>query len=500
MNTPVYDLLVVGGGINGAGIAADAAGRGLTVCLCEQGDLAGGTSQASSKLIHGGLRYLEHYEFRLVREALAEREVMLQRAPHIVWPLRFILPQDGGMRSRLKLRAGLFLYDHLAPRRRIPASSAIDLATHPAGSVLRPDIRHGFAYWDCWVDDARLVVLNARLAAARGATIRTRTSVTSLDRGQHAWTIGLNTPRGRETCRARVIINAAGPWADRIAALTGANAAIQLRLVKGSHIVVPRIPGATDAYLFQNTDGRVVFVLPFETAFTLIGTTDVPISGSPAEATCTPDEEDYLLAAANRFLAKPLKRADIVWRFAGVRPLQSDESETDPSAMSRDYELVLTGHSHGQAILTVIGGKVTTYRRLAEAVLDRIASLFPGLPLRWTHAVPLPGGDIPNGDIDLYLEGLARLYAWLPDPMLASLARRHGTAAPDVIGDARRIEDMGTVFAGELSEREVRYLAKNEWATTPEDVLWRRTKAGLRLPTAAARDAATTAIAALLTP
>ncbi|MBY0224520.1 MAG: glycerol-3-phosphate dehydrogenase [Hyphomicrobium sp.] len=501
MEGPVFDVLVIGGGINGAGVAADAAGRGLSVCLVEMGDLASGTSQASSKLIHGGLRYLEHYEFRLVREALAEREVMLTRAPHIVWPLRFVMPQTPGTRSRLKLRAGLFLYDHLAKRRRIPRSRAINLADDPAGEVLRPDVRHAFSYWDCWVDDSRLVVLNARLAADRGALIRTRTRVTALERGVDTWTATLDINGGRETCRARVIVNAAGPWADTIGALTrdnAPNAATKLRLVKGSHIVVPRIDGADDAFLFQNTDGRVVFVLPFEDAFTLIGTTDVPATGSLSDATCSPEEQNYLLTAANCFLASPLVATDVIWRFAGVRPLQADETETNPSALSRDYHLELSGHRHGDALLTIVGGKITTYRCLAEAVLRRLEHLFPGLAPGWTAIASLPGGDIPNADFGVYLESLARLYAWLPEPVLHGLARRHGSLTRDVIGDARRLEDMGAIFAGRLTEREVRYLAEKEWAMTPEDVLWRRTKVGLHLKASHEHGAASAAIAALL--
>jgi glycerol-3-phosphate dehydrogenase len=503
MGGRIFDLLIIGGGINGAGVAADAAGRGLSVCLVEQGDLAGGTSQASSKLIHGGLRYLEHFEFRLVREALLEREVMLDRAPHIVWPLRFVLPEADSVRSRLRLRAGLFLYDHLARRRRIPASRAIDLAVDPAGGALRRDFRRGFTYWDCWVDDARLVVLNAKLAAARGADIRTRTRVVSLSRGDGAWSVELQSGERTETCRARVIVNAAGPWADRVSASVRDNVsagAVPLRLVKGSHIVVPRIAGASDGFLLQNIDGRVVFVLPFETAFTLIGTTDVPVSGSPSDATCSAEEEAYLLAAANRFLARPLTRGDIVWRFAGVRPLQADEEQSDPSALSRDYSLVLTGAEAGTAMLTIVGGKVTTYRRLAEAVMDRLAPLFPGLAPAWTASQPLPGGDIPGGDFGLYMEGLSRLYAWMPDAMLLALSRRHGTAVRDVIGDARRIEDMGALYPGGLSAREVAYLAANEWAMTEDDVLWRRTKAGLHAKAAGVEDAVTADVRALLPP
>ncbi len=502
MRGETWDLVVIGGGINGVGVAADAAGRGLSVRLVEMGDLAGGTSSASSKLVHGGLRYLEHREFRLVREALAEREVMLSRAPHIVWPLRFVLPHMEGMRSRLLLRAGLFLYDHLAARRRIPGSRAIDFAHDPSGAALDCRIRRGLAYWDCWVDDARLVVLNARLAADLGAVVSTRTRVTALDRGADAWTVTLDAGGMRETCRARVVVNAAGPWADAVSALARDNRPPsprpRLKLVKGSHIVVPRIAGADDAFILQNTDGRVVFLLPFETDFTLIGTTEVPVTGDPGGAQCTPDEESYLLEAANRFLARPLCPADIVWRYAGVRPLQAGEDDGDPSAMSRDYDLELAGSRHGDALLTILGGKVTTYRCLAEEVMRRLLPLFPRTGGSWTSARPLPGGDIPGGDFAIFREALARLHAWLPEALLDGLARRHGTRIGAVLGDARRLEDMGADLGGGLTEREVRYFAAHEWARTPEDVLWRRTKTGLHFASEADRGVAAERIAALL--
>jgi glycerol-3-phosphate dehydrogenase len=502
MSRQTYDLVVIGGGINGAGVAADAAGRGLAVRLVEMGDLAGGTSSASSKLVHGGLRYLEHREFRLVREALAEREVMLERAPHIVWPLRFVLPHIEGMRSRLMLRAGLFLYDHLASRRRIPGSRAIDFAHDPSGAALDRRIRNGFAYWDCWVDDARLVLLNARLAADLGAVVSTRTRVTALDRGEEAWAVTLDADGARETCRARVIVNAAGPWADAVSALARDNGMPgqrpRLKLVKGSHIVVRRIAGADDAFILQNTDGRVVFLLPFESDFTLIGTTDIPVAGDPGEARCTPDEEAYLLAAANRFLARPLGPADIVWRYAGVRPLQAGETDGDPSALSRDYDLHLSGSRHGDALLTILGGKVTTYRCLAEEVMRRLQPLFARAGPSWTSARALPGGDIPGGDFAIFREALARLHAWVPEPLMDGLARRHGTRIGAVLGDARRLEDLGADLGGGLTEREVRYLAAHEWARTPDDVLWRRTKAGLHFADATARAVAAERIARLL--
>lgn len=501
MDGRLFDLLIIGGGINGVGVAADAAGRGLSVCLVDMGDLASGTSQASSKLIHGGLRYLEHFEFRLVREALAEREVLLKRAPHVVWPLRFILPLAPGQRSALKLRAGLFLYDQLAHRRILPRSKTISLSGNDADGVLKGGFKKGFAYWDCWVDDSRLVVLNARLAERKGATIATRTRVTDLTRGAGAWTVGLDSAGDRSTCAARVIVNAAGPWADTVAALARKNeprSRPNLRLVKGSHIVVPRIAGAECAFLIQNGDGRIVFLLPFEEQFTLIGTTETPFSGSPSDARCSPDEEAYLIDAANNYLDRALHRQDIVWSFAGVRPLAGHEEEQNPSEISRDYRIELTGSCHGDALLTILGGKVTTYRRLAEGVMHQVDGLFPGLPGPWTANSVLPGGDLPDGDVELFTQGLARLYAWLPENLLTALVRRHGTLARDVIGDARRIEDMGQQFPAGLTGREVAYMATNEWAATPDDVLWRRTKSGLHYRSAPDREVAAKAIAALL--
>ena len=502
MDGELFDLLVIGGGINGTGVAADAAGRGLSVLLAEMDDLGGGTSSASSKLIHGGLRYLETWEFRLVREALAEREILLERAPHIIWPMRFVLPHGPGMRPRLMVRAGLFLYDHLAKRRRIPASASLDLARDSAGAVLRSEFRAGFAYWDCWVDDARLVVLNARLAADKGARIMTRTRVASLERGPDGWTATLEAAGSRKTCHARVVVNAGGPWADRVAALTRRNsattAAPRLRLVKGSHIVVPRIAGANDGFLLQNPDGRVVFVLPFEGDFTLIGTTDVPFQGDPADVTCSFDEETYLIEAANRFLARPLHTSQIVWRFAGVRPLQGSEDERNPSAVSRDYQLEVDRVDQSATILSIIGGKVTTYRRLAEAVMEQLRPDFPAMPPAWTAGRPLPGGDIPDADFQLLLETLAGLYPGIPEANRLLLARRHGSLTDEILGDAKSLADLGADLGAGLTEREVRYFAEHEWARTATDVLWRRTKAGLHFTSDADREAAARRIEALL--
>jgi glycerol-3-phosphate dehydrogenase len=484
MTDQAYDLVIAGGGINGTGIAADAAARGLTVLLAEMGDLAGATSSASSKLVHGGLRYLEHFEFRLVRESLEEREVLLAKAPHIVRPLRFVLPHVQGMRPRPLILAGLVLYDHLGARRRIPASSLLDLRRDPAGRPLRPDLSHGFAYWDCWVDDARLVVLNARAAARRGAAILTRTRVSAVTPAGALWRVTLASGAGTREVGARALVNAAGPWVAKVAALAHGPAAggaplPPLRLVKGSHIVVPRIPGAEDAYLLQSADGRVVFALPFEERFTLIGTTDVPFSGDPGDARPGADEEDYLITLAAKFFSAPLSRDDIVWRFAGVRPLLDDGSAT-PAAVSRDYRLDLAAGT-APPLLNVIGGKITTYRRLAEAALEKLAPHFPGMGRGSTATVPLPGGAVGEAGIEGFALDLACRRPGFPDADLGRLVRLYGTEADALLGDAKEPTDLGADLGGGLTEREVRYLKENEWAREPDDVLWRRTKAGLHM-------------------
>ncbi|MEW5963097.1 MAG: glycerol-3-phosphate dehydrogenase [Pseudomonadota bacterium] len=478
-----YDIAIVGGGINGAGIAADAAGRGLTVLLAEKADLGSGTSSASSKLIHGGLRYLEHRELRLVREALAEREVLLAKAPHIVWPLRFLLPHVKGMRSRVLLRAGLLLYDHLARRAVIPGSGAVDLRREPVGAALRPGIGAGFSYWDCWVDDARLVVLNARAAAANGATILTRAEVVGVVAEDGVWRLEIETAAGRRVERARALVNAAGPWAgafgQRIKGAPGMPVP-RLRLVQGSHIVVARAWPGEAALLLQSPDGRVVFALPFEERFTLIGTTDTPFAGDASQAAISAEEERYLLAVVNGFLSRPLAPADIVWRYAGVRPLY-DDATGDPSKVTRDYRLELSAAEGRPPLLTVLGGKITTYRKLAEAALERLAPhLGPHGPA-WTRSAPLPGGELgPRGAAGLAAD-LARARPGLDRSYLARLVRRYGNLADALLGDARSEADLGEHFGGHLTAREVAYLASEEWALAPDDVLWRRTKAGLHL-------------------
>ena len=498
----MYDLLVIGGGINGAGIARDAAGRGLKVLLVEQGDLAGATSSASSKLIHGGLRYLEHYEFRLVREGLAEREVLLRLAPHIIRPLRFVLPHDASLRPVWMIRAGLFLYDHLARRSRLPGSRLLDLRRDAAGAPLKPGYARGFAYSDCRVEDSRLVVLNALDAAERGAEIRTRCRFLRARRENGFWraeieAVGRSGANPSVAVEARILVNAAGPWVDRVLRDgLGLDGARHLRLVKGSHIVVPRLYDGDQAYILQNTDARVVFVIPYEGDFTLIGTTDVPFRGDPAEAAISPDEIAYLCAAVGRYFVRAVRPEDVVWSFAGVRPLH-DDAESDPSAVTRDYVLEVEGMN--APVLSVFGGKITTYRRLAEQALEKLAPFVPGLPGPWTARVPLPGGDFD--DFDALLAELRAAHPWLPEPLARRLARAYGTRVTRLLNGAASLDDLGADLGAGLTERELAYLVEAEWARTAEDILWRRSKLGLHDPALAGRlDAALARLRARLSP
>ncbi len=484
-NSP-YDLLVIGGGINGAGIARDAVGRGLRVMLVERNDLAGATSSASSKLIHGGLRYLEHYEFRLVREALGERDVLLRNAPHIIWPLLFVLPHVGALRPVWMIRAGLWLYDHLgwSPVRKstLPRSHAVDLPNSPYGKGLRGDIRTGFVYSDCWVDDARLVVLNARDAADRGAAVLVRTSVDSARRRDGLWHARLTGPDGRLIdVRARAVVNAAGPWVrDVLGGTLGLNVTPSVRLVKGSHIVVPRLYDGEHAFILQNDDRRVVFMIPYEGRFTLIGTTDVPYTDDPANVTIAPEEIEYLCRAANRYLARDISPGDVVWSYAGVRPLYDDGS-ADASEVTRDYVLDLDGTAGTPPALSVFGGKITTYRRLAEHALEKLAPFFPTMTPAWTSGVPLPGGDFPGADFGRFLDDRASAYPWLPREHLQALARRHGTRIDKILGGAQGVADLGPHFGAGLYGREVDLLLREEWAASAHDILFRRSKLGLHI-------------------
>ncbi len=488
MTEPVHecDLLVVGGGINGAGIARDAAGRGLKVVLCEQHDLAAHTSSSSTKLIHGGLRYLEHYEFRLVRKALAEREVLLDAAPHIVWPLRFVLPHEPHLRPAWMIRAGLFLYDHLARRRRLPASETVDLRRHPAGVPLRQTERKGFVYSDGWVDDARLVVLNALDAYERGAQILTRSRCTRIVREHGGWSATLVAADGaRRSLRARAVVNAAGPWVGGfLDQATPIRARRAVRLVKGSHIIVPRLFEHGFAYIFQNIDRRIIFAIPYQHEFTLIGTTDVEYHGDPARATIATDEVTYLCELASRYFTRAVTPAEVVSTYSGVRPLLEDES-SDPSSVTRDYSFELD--DDGPALLSVFGGKITTYRRLAE---EAVGELAPALALKsgpWTHAATLPGGDMPGKNFEAFLAALAAHYPQIGAKLLERLARAYGTRLANVLGGARSEAELGEPVLPGLYVAEINYLRRSEWARTAEDILWRRSKLGLHLkPDAAA--------------
>jgi len=473
------DLVVIGGGINGAGIARDAAGRGLSVILCEKDDLAQGTSSRSGKLIHGGLRYLEYYEFRLVREALIEREVLLNAAPHIVWPMRFVLPHSPEQRPAWLVRLGLFLYDHLGGRRKLPGCRNIDLTRDPEGGPIRPEFTRAFEYSDCWVDDARLVALNALDAKERGATVMTRTAATSARRADGAWEVEFTAADGTTAkVRARAIANAAGPWVENVInGVAGSNSPRRVRLVKGSHIIVPKFWDGPQAYLFQNDDKRVIFVNPYEGDMALIGTTDIPYEGRAEDVAIDGRETDYLLAAINRYLKVPVGRDQIIHAFSGVRPLY-DDNAANPSAVTRDYVFDVTGEP---PMLSVFGGKITTYRKLAEHALEKLKPFFPDMKPGWTAQAPLPGGDMPDADFERFLAELRSAHPWLPDALAHHYARLYGTRTHGLLNGATRLADLGTHFGGLLYQAEVDYLRKVEWARTAADVLERRTKHGLHI-------------------
>ncbi|MEO8738066.1 MAG: glycerol-3-phosphate dehydrogenase [Casimicrobiaceae bacterium] len=485
VSPPDYDLAIVGGGINGAGIARDAAGRGLRVVLLEQDDLAAHTSSWSTKLIHGGLRYLEYYEFRLVAESLAEREVLLAAAPHIIEPLQFVLPHEPHLRPAWMIRAGLFLYDHLGGRRTLPASFAAELQGKSWGAGLKPTFRRGFVYSDARVDDARLVIINAMDARERGATILPRTEMTQARRDNGIWHVQTRDVRGEQSdLRARALVNAAGPWVKRVHDQVSSAAGKEgVRHIKGSHIVVPRVHSGKHAYILQNADKRIVFVIPYQDEFSLIGTTDIPVE-QYEKPHISDDEIGYLCAIASTYLERPITPADVVWTYSGVRPLYDDGS-SDPSAVTRDYVLKLDGGTGGTApLLSIFGGKITTYRRLAEAALLQLAPFFPDLGRPWTRDQPLPGGDVPRGDLAAYGRSLGARYPGLTAEYLNALLHRHGTRSTRVLGQAKSTADLGKHFGHTLYAAEVDYFVAQEWARSAEDVLWRRTKCGLHLNSA----------------
>jgi glycerol-3-phosphate dehydrogenase len=475
------DLFIIGGGVNGCGIARDAAGRGMSVVLAEQGDLAQATSSASTKLFHGGLRYLEYYEFRLVREALIERERLLSAMPHISWPMRFVLPYHTGLRPKPLIRLGLFLYDHLGGRKILPATESLDLRQHPTGRALKQQYTSAFEYSDCWVQDARLVSLNARDAALRGARIMTRTMVTGAIRQADQWLVqvkDVNTGALSEIA-ARCLINAGGPWVSQIISdELHIDTREKVRLVRGSHIVTRKLFDHDQPYIFQGADNRIVFAIPYEDEFTLIGTTDVDHKAPPGEAKCTDEEADYLCNFVSEYFEKPVTRDDIVWTYSGVRPLYDDGASSATEA-TRDY--VLSLNTDGAPLLNIFGGKITTYRRLAENALAKIGDVVTVPSGDWTAGVALPGGDFPVDGVQDLVDGLLADYPFLTPIWARRLIRGYGTEARAILGDAKTVSELGQDFGGTLSEAEARWLVEHEFARTADDILWRRSKLGLHM-------------------
>jgi glycerol-3-phosphate dehydrogenase len=476
-----YDLLVVGGGINGVGIARDAAGRGLSVLLVERADLAGATSSASSKLIHGGLRYLEQYEFRLVHESLAEREVLLAAAPYIIRPLRFVLPVHSGLRPPWLLRLGLFFYDHMGGRKRLPATRTVRRGRDPVFEALAESYHLGFEYSDCWADDARLVIVNAIDAQWRGACIETGWAVTGARRESSLWHVDLTSLSGAQRIvRARALVNATGPWVEETLRATGAHQHRTVRLVKGSHLIVRRLYSGTQAYTLQNADGRVVFAIPYEDDFTLIGTTDTPFSGDPREVHADGTEVAYLCGLLSGYLKNPVSPADAVWTYSGVRPLH-DDGERSASTVTRDYVFDMDAPAGQAPLLSIFGGKLTTYRKLAEHALSKLLPVMRVGAPAWTRGATLPGGDIPGGDFESFVAEQARRHAYAPTTLLRRLCRSYGTRIERIFGNARRLEDLGAQVAPQVYEAELELMRREEWARTGEDALWRRSKLGLHL-------------------
>ncbi|MCX5578149.1 glycerol-3-phosphate dehydrogenase [Kaistia terrae] len=480
---PLLDLFIIGGGVNGCGIARDAVGRGYSVGLAEMNDLASGTSSRSTKLVHGGLRYLEYYEFRLVRESLMEREVLWASAPHIIHPLRFVLPHHKGLRPAWLLRLGLFLYDHLGGRKLLPATRTIDLTRDPAGAPLKGDFRRGFEYSDCWVDDARLVALTARDAADRGAQIFTRTRVSHVERINGHWRIALEDMTTGETrhVEARLLINAAGPWADRVLrGMAGADAGHHVRLVQGSHIVVPKMFDHDRCYIFQNADGRIIFAIPYEDDFTLIGTTDRDYKGDLSEIEISEEETEYLCAAASEYFKKPVLRPSVVWSYSGVRPLYDDGADSAQAA-TREYVLKVDGAADAPKIVNVFGGKITTFRKLSEHVLEHVEAILGKRGPAWTARATLPGGDFPVDGVEATIATLATRYPAINRALIRRLVRHYGTRTRDILGAARNEAELGRAFGAGLTAAEVHYLIDQEWARTAADIVWRRSKLGLRM-------------------
>ncbi|VAW18358.1 Aerobic glycerol-3-phosphate dehydrogenase [hydrothermal vent metagenome] len=484
-NGKLFDIFVIGGGVNGCGIARDAQGRGYSVCLAEKDDLASGTSSGATKLIHGGLRYLEHYEFRLVREALIERERLWAIAPHIIWPLRFVLPVHKGLRPAWLLRLGLFIYDHLGGRKLLPGTKTLDMRTDAAAKPLKPLYKKAFEYSDCWVNDARLVVLNARDAADRGAEILTRTRVVAARRMDGEWLVDLEQADGKKfQVRAKTLVNAAGPWVEKILSeVVGVDDGKRIRLVKGSHIVVKSLFDHKKCYIFQNADGRIIFAIPYEEDFTLIGTTDEDYFGRPEDVRISDEEISYLCNAASEYFAAPVTIDKVVWSYSAVRPLMDDGASKAQEA-TRDYVLSVERGEGGRkgrapALISVHGGKITTYRKLAEAALDHVGNILGRRGKKWTASQPLPGGDFGVNEFDSQVRLLAGRYEFLEPRLVRRLVRLYGTKAQKILGQAKSNADLGQLFGDDLYEVEVRYLIENEWARSAEDILWRRTKRGL---------------------
>lgn len=479
-----FDIVVIGGGINGAGIARDAAGRGLSVLLVEKDDLAEHTSSASTKLIHGGLRYLEHYDFMLVRHALQEREVLLRAAPHIIWPLRFVLPHHKALRPKWLIRIGLFLYDHIGGRKLLPASHSLDLTKHVSGEALKDEFNSGFEYSDCWVQDARLVTLNVMDAFERGCDVRTRCECTDLVRGDGQWSVHLHNKLSntKSVVTAKTVVNASGPWVEATLDLDEEHDSKHgVRLVKGSHIVVPKLFDHPYTYIFQNADNRVLFAVPYEQHYTLLGTTDVEVDDEPSKQHIDTDEIEYICKSVSEYFKQPVDAESVVWSYSGVRPLYDDASE-NASKVTRDYKLDLDVRKNAP-ILSVYGGKITTFRKLAEQAVDMLNESLITSKGEWTANVPLPGGDIANADFDAFTNELSQQYGWLNDVVLLDYARNYGTRIHTLLAGVSNMQELGTHFSGPLYQAEVDYLVNNEWARTAEDILWRRSKKGLHTET-----------------